>query len=294
MENQIQIPTVEEIKFAGSTAKVNLETLSNTTTHLQVSGQLPKSRPIHHFQFVDWIRDEFSVITGKDTVVEQITITKSHSRRIRMSVDEVINPNDPCPIKALNVERLVTRIYLPETDILGADELTPAIAVGYNEKGLEVAYGTNVWACANMNIFGSRHLKTYGEGKVPFEVLRDGLISMMNQWDTNFSRDKAAIRMLQETEISIDKVHQMTGKLFENAVEFNNRQRDKRIFTTGQCIRLQEELLKKYHSGNAITAWDFTQAGTENLKPDSVDLTVLLPAVKGFNDFVLNENNLTY
>jgi hypothetical protein len=298
MENQTTIQTVSHVDFNGATAKLNLETLSKSATHLQVSGMLPASRPVHHFQLLEWLQKEMAEITGEETTVEPIYISARHSARIRTDINEVINPKDPCPIEKLNIQRLVTRIGINHSTSLGNDDLNPAVSVGYNERGIEIAYGANVWACSNMNIFGENKYATYGKDKVTFEVLRTVVLNMLKDWKGKFNRDVAVIDAMQNQRISLRKSQQWVGELLEEAIkctsQFGTASDRKHIINTYQINNLQKELLCKESVDETISVWDFCQAGTEHLKAEGNDLVSLYPAIQSFNNWVLDKASIQY
>jgi hypothetical protein len=292
MKNQAELETVSEVLFAPrvSTIEINIETLSQSATHLMVGGNLPTSRPIHHYQFVTWLQQEFEDAMGSEAIVEPIHVSARHAKRIRISPDEIILPKDPCPIERLNIDRLVTRIYSPNKTNLNGEDVCPSLAVSYNDRGIEVAYGANVWVCANMNIFGGKRWSTYGTNKVSFEDLKTLLQAEMQRWSDSFNQDCEIITGLQGKVIELEDQRQSVAQLFEVAVQNNLRKKKDWILNISQTVKLQEELIKKRENFNRdLTWWDFTQAGTENLKPDRQDMISLYPTIENFNQWVVNE-----
>jgi hypothetical protein len=307
MENQVAINTMDTILFDNNTVNINLDTLKRSATHFQAMGMLPNSRPVHHFELIEWLQSEMQDITGHAASIEPITISARHSRRIRIDINETINPKDPCPIERLNIQRLVTRIGLDVDADVNGEKLNPAIAIGYNDKGIELAMGTNIFVCSNMNIFGSNKYSTYGADKIQFEALKEIIKAMFKNWKDTFERDCIAIEKMQNTTLPQHKAMNMLGELYYESMKYTLTKSEiaklekpivkRSILNNAQCNRLSEELITKFdqaHLDGMISYWDFCQAGTENLKPTSNDLVSLYPAVQNFNAFVLEKAEIEY
>lgn len=287
VRTQNNIATVNELLFDKPTAAINLDTLRNSATHLLVGGSMPSTRPVQHYDFLTWIHQLYEDTLGKEMLMSPIHISGRHSKRIRTSPSEIINPKDPCPIERLNINRLVTSIFDNDKTIVGGEEFVPSIAVSYTEKGIEVAMGTKAWACANMNIFGAKRWATYGSNKVSFEDLKTLIKANLQESTNSFEQDLHTIEKLQQKTCFIDMQRQHTAELFEIAVDNNYRKKKDAVLNITQTVKLTEEiLLKRVKLERELTYWDFTQAGTEHLKGDSQDMVSLLPTIQAFNSYV--------
>ncbi len=291
MQNQINIPTTDEVLFGKTpTLPINLEVLSQTLSARGLTGVMPRNRPMEHHSFLTFLSQEFEDKLGENVVMEPIIISKTHANTIT-EPGEYIRKDEPIPLNKLLVNRLVTKIYSPNKIEIDGEEFCPAFAVSYNEKGIEVAYGTNVWACANLNIFGKTRWSTYGTNKISYDDMISLVKAQINQYKERFDKDIEIISKLKESECPIDKQRESVAKLFEIAVQANRGRNKDFILSTGDCIDLQHELLKRRNEGKANTWWDFTQAGTENLKAVSIDMIRLHPTIELFNEWVCEENN---
>jgi hypothetical protein len=295
MNNQANLPTVSELLFdKRPTAAINIETLSKSATHLTVSGNLPATRPVHHYQFLTWMQQEMEDRLGDEVIIEPINISSRHANRIRISPDEVIDRTLPCPIERLNIQRLVTRIILPKQIEMGGDKFNPSFAISYTDKGIEISYGTNVFACANMNIFGSSRWSTYGSARLNFEDFKTLIKAKMDTWHDAFDVNLHLIEQLQNKPMTLVRQRQEVSKIFESAVTANLAKKKDNILNITQTVKLQEEILAKRIGlqSDSMTWWDFTQAGTEHLKSDRQDMVSLFPTIQNFNNHVINEADL--
>jgi hypothetical protein len=294
--NQNEIPTQSEILFKPkqTTAQINIETLSNSATHMTVSGNLPPSRPIHHYQFLEWMQQEFEDSFGEEVILDPIYISARHAARIKFSPEEIINPKEPCPIERLNIQRLVTRMRVEQFTTIGGDKFNPAFGISYTDKGIEVVFGTNVWACQNMNIFGTDRWSTYGSNKLHFEDFKTLVKDKLRTWGDSYERNLDTILKLQSTDMPLDVQRKQVAMLFESAVQNNYAKKKDYILNITQTVKLQEEILAKRIGlqTEQLSWWDFTQAGTENLKPDRQDMVSLYPTVQNFNNYVIEQCEL--
>lgn len=299
MKSINSVPTVSELLFDKSTAEINLETLKNSVQTKGTYGEMPASRPVQHFEFLNEIVDRFGNRMG-DIIQEPIYVAKSSSKRIRLPHQEEIAAKEPCPINRFVFERIATRL---STNVKITDEndggYSPAIGISYNDRGISVCMGVNVWVCSNMSIFGGKLWSTYGQGKVSYDDLINIIDSRINTWEQSFEEDMERINRLKEHTISIETQHEWTAQIFETAIRANAKafREDKDlILNVSQTSRLTEELCmirdkKELATGSTdLTAWNFVNAGTENMKPtgdNPQDLVSMYPTLEKFNSHVL-------
>lgn len=295
MKNQAELETQTAILFNDKemAMPINLETLTNSAIKYVVGGTLPPSRPINHYDFIQWIQQELEDVVQDDVIIEPIYISKRHTNQIQVGRDnQTFRKHEPCPIELLNIDRLVTRVHSKTVTNLRGQEFNPSFAISYNDRGIEIAYGTNVMACSNMNIFGDSKWSTYGSNKVNFETIKTLIRAQMSIYKESFAEDLRTIEFLMDKECNIDDSRKAVAKLFEIAVETNVLRRKDNILNISQCVKLQEELIKKFNTAenNNISWWDFTQAGTEHLKPNTQDMVTLYPTISSFNNWVVNNS----
>jgi len=292
MKNQAEINTVSGLSFTEN-SQINLTTLSNSAIDQLATGGFKPSRPIEHHAFIKWVNHQLEKQFGS-TIIEPISISKNHARRINFKG----KPEDLCPINQVLITRLVTRIFVPNRSLSVANEsLIPAIAISYSDQGIDVAFGSNVFACSNMNIFGSTFFSTYGHNKMNFENLKTMIKSKIMLLDEINNDNSVIVHNLNDITLNEERVRITLNKLFETAVIANmNRSTQESILNVTQVIRMQEEVLKrrviKQVNDQPFTAWDLTQAGTEHLKPLSNDMLTLYPTITKFNKFINQEFNV--
>lgn len=291
IRNQAELETINTVDFKNKTSiSLNLESLSNSATNFMATGGLPASRPVHHYQFIQWLRDVIQDNTRQEVEIEPIHASLRHTKRIRFSADEIINIKEPCPIDRLNIERVVTKLnvkgYAHEVN---QDVINYSVAVSYTEKGIMIATGANVFHCSNMNIFGENIFATYGSNKFSFEDLKRVITTDALQFASKLDEDHRTISKLASTYLSPEKEAEIVHEIFNLAVNQNLKRKGNNILNLSQTVKMQEELIKKRDEKETLTYWDLMQSGTEHLKGDRQDILNLIPTIKTFNHFVLNK-----
>lgn len=288
MELNSNIPVLNEVDFTQKGAlKFNFETLKNTANEQLARGGMPPSRPVEHWQFFNYAKQLMEDATSQSVDMSPIYITPNHAKRVMWKGAK----NEPVPVQHLLVTRAVVLLRSHIETEVAAEKISPTIAISYNERGLEVAFGENVWACTNMNIFGGSRFATYGANKRDYNHIKDLLKEYTTTTVERHTRNVELISKLNEVELDVPRQRELQAMLFEKAVEFNGKTGD--VLNITQNVRMTEEILKrrlkKENTESNFTAWDFTQAGTEHLKPTANDLVSLYPTIDYLNNFVVEE-----
>lgn len=267
---------------------MSLDTLKRTASYEMANGSLPKNRPIEHHELLSRIVDAGAKMSDTTVEVEPIWATEKQSLRVMWSGDK-----SDCPVENYLVQRLVTKINFKHN----SDEtMNSSIGVAYHEKGITLAYGTNVWVCSNLMIAGSNVIHTFGRDKVPFEKASD----LLNGWFQNFNqmRDDSygVIERMKSKEIGEDAKNLIFGKLIENAVLHNLDTKHEAPLNISQV----NELIRASHSeeymlavGEPTTVWDLSQWGTSFLKANQgCDMTKVMDHSIDYNNFLVKEFGL--
>ena len=273
-ENQIDFTKTGALKF-------NFQTLKNTASEELANGGLPKNRPVPHHKFFLWAKQLLEDSTNQKVDMSPIYITPAHTKRVMWNGEK----GAPVDVNHVLVKRAVVLLKSDIVSDVAGESISPTVAISYNESGIQIAFGENVYACSNMNIWGDNHLQTYGENKVSFESLESNVSDYMKNTVSRHQYNVGIITRLSEFEMDVKMQRNLQAELWERAVEFGGKRGD--VLNITQNTRMVEEVIKRrIAAGNSFTAWDFTQAGTENLKPTRNDLVSLYPTIRNFNNFV--------
>ena len=275
------------LTFEKGLTVVDRATLTKSASYELAKGVLPLSRPIPHHQLLTNIIDMASTIPNVKIEEENIYATEGQSMRVMWP-----GKKEECPVENYLIQRLTTRIQLKfpsDTD------MNMAIGVSYNEKGITMAMGPNVWACANQNVFGDNIMHTFGGNrKMPF----DKMMEVYGAWIANFqdirANDYALIESMKQREINENGIQLLYGKLIDAAVQQNmNSKVAAPLNQTQVADFIRASHSEEYATTDRVaTVWDLQQRATSILKPRNTDLITIYDSNNNFNKFLLNEFQL--
>ena len=296
------IKNVNDVEYKGAVSfqkpveQFNMAMLKESANQQLARGGMPSYRPVMHHEFFTYISQHIEDKIG-DVTMSPIYVSGRHTTRVNFDG----TAKDACPLSKLLIERCVVSITgnISTTLTLGESngdgiiptKLSPSVAISYNDKGISVAFGTKVWACSNMCIFGERSISTYGNRKVSFDDLRDLVITYINQIETNFAKDVEKIKALSKIELDITKQKILESEILEHALEQNIKNSKKELILniTQSNAMTREVLIKRKKKPELLTGWDMFQAGTENLKEDNMDMIIAHETLERFGNYMLDK-----
>lgn len=276
------------LTFDKGVAELDLDTLKRTAKYELAKGALPTARPVEHGALLDALTHIASLVPGISLELDKIYAAESMAMRVMYQGDK-----NACPIENYLLQRLTARIDLSHSS---DTDFNMAIGVAYNEKGISLAFGTNVRVCSNQNIFGENIMHTFGgDRKVPF----DKMIEVFGKWMLEFNKyrdnDYELIEKMKRTEIEGNAKQILYGKLIDKAVVQNMDSKVKaplNITQVADFIRTSYSPEYKVADDKLATVWDMQQMGTAILKPKTTDMVSLLESQNNFSNFIVNEFNL--
>lgn len=308
------------ISFDEGYAILTLEELSKTIRLELATGGLPKNRPIEHFQLIAGIqakikdavnqsivevvapREESSLVpddtpdsnqqihpAAEYTVeIEPIYINEKYAKRMLWQGEK-----NQCPIEKYLIERVVTRIIIKDDR---NDKLDQAIAISYTEQGISVAIGVNVRTCANMNIFGSNIVSTYGPNRMPYDKLWEHICLWAQNLFSIWKSDIEVIERLQTIQMDRKITDELIGRLIRKAVLQNKGEKMNSPMNVTQVCRLieQGQQILTQEDFTDFTAWTFLNYMTSVLKPDTADMGTLWQSNFLVNQFITDAFGIPY
>ena len=261
--------------------EINRETLRSTARYELAKGGLRAVAPVEHFMLLDKIEEMVYKHTGITPVQEPITIEQNQSLRLMWN-----GAKDQCPTQNYLIQRATTKLNINHPS---DTEHNMTVGVSYSEKGIQVAFGTNVRVCSNLSVFGENVFSTWGDkaARVPF----DKGMELLEKWVGNYAelrdRNGNIIKRLKEIEVAPERVEQLFGKLIRNAVMWNAGQ--KQYDTPFNVTQVHRMIEQGYANPTATTAWDITNWGTEVNKPRTAYSPELIQRSNQWNNYILNE-----
>lgn len=291
MELATQPQPARILNFVDKHIAINLPTLKATARYENAKGGLPSVRPVEHHELLDTVKGMFTDIVGLqeyNLVEHEIFAYEGTALRLNWP-----KGNDPttCPTENYLIGRILTKFSFPSIE--GKDnEQDQSIAIGYHEKGIDIAFGPNVRVCSNMNIFGGKLISTYG-GKqaTPFDKMIEVLKSWFYEFKQHELNDYLTIQQLKETTLDYPQIVNLIGNAYINARAKNKGLIKNDWMNEATVGKMTDYIYSK--RDEVKTAWDLTQIGTNLLKPGGNDLMTMLKVNRNWNDFVVETINFS-
>lgn len=277
-----------DLNFVNGVQTLELEQLKKTVTTVDIGGHMPSTRPVNHFDMIEQVMNIFDK-TPFGAKIDKITAVSGTKEKYAKRIPKLQAIHGDYNVEAVMLDRLVVSILF---DNLKGKTTGSAIALSYTDKGIQVSYGQNVWACDNMCIFGQNMLTTFGNNKTSYE----NILQIMNGWagklQAKHDFDINILSQMRETEVSPEAVINMIGKLSINANAFNIGKDVFAPLNVSQVNELARSAYKEVFESDRIApanVFELYNLGTEMLKPDRVDTPVLLTSVRDFGQFIMDE-----
>lgn len=270
------------LKFKNNIAELDLPTLEKTVKYEMAKGGLPRNRPIEHYKLITRLKDNIQDNTKLEAKIDTIYTSERQAKQI------MFDGEGECPIENYLLERVVTKL-LVEDKVKG---YKAAVGLSYTDRGIQVAFGTHVNVCSNLMVWGDNFMSTFGSNKVPFDIMMDAFDDWMKRFQEKREQDHVIIKALQKRNVKENELFEVLGRLIHSA-ERGNSTKDDGSLNVSQTLRLidnyEKERQAKIDRGNEkITAWDITNWGTNNLKPqiDGGDLTSIYNTTHKFSNVI--------
>ena len=286
MENVILFEKDEKTK------EVSLDLLKQTASLADpYTGKLPSSRPIEHWQFIEEIQEQVDK-KNLSFAIEPIYIGKGESKKIKQ-----LDPENKGIPGSYLFQPVVTKLNITTPDYV-RENYSTSIAIGYTEKGVQVAFGTNVHVCSNMCIFGGRLSVTYGNNKMPFDKLMELVQKHMNELPSIAESDFGILNQYEQLPVNDRDIIETIGEMQINAVQGAYFGGDAPLnigqvshFTKG-IIGAHPNLLDLGGEERLMSLYDFYNMGTEILHPKRSEVSTVWPGVAHWGDYLNNRFNI--
>lgn len=268
---------------------ISLQTLEQTQTLLEYDGRLPASQPIKHYDFIKTIQDIVS--KEHDIVQKPIWVTNAAAKRI-----PILDPENIGIPQSWLFQRLVTRINI-QGDHFSDEDTNMNIAIGFTDKGIQVAFGQNVRICSNQCIFGGRYMSTYGNNKIPYDKMLEVIREYTHSLPAIRKEDTSILNDFKGTFVYGTQIKELIGDMHLRAVKaaYFNDQKHISPMNIGQVsafsktIGLRSADLYNSDSQNVcLNLYDLYNDGTQLFKPDTSEITSLWEDVNNWGEYINN------
>ena len=270
---------MNKLDFKGNVATLDLPTLDRTVKYEMAKGGLPRNRPIEHFKLIRDIQSNIKGNTKLDSTIDTIYTSERQAMRVMYEGDP-----ETCPVENYLLQRIATKLLINDE----SNGFRGAVGISYTDRGIQLAFGTHVSVCSNMMIWGQNFMSTYGANKVGFNVMMDAFDDWMKRFDEKRNQDMSIIKALKKRKVKENELFEVLGRLIHGAERGNNSNSDGSSLNVSQTLRLIDNYEKERQGKDTITAWDITNWGTNNLKPDQDggDLTSIYNTTHKFSNVI--------
>lgn len=275
---------MKTLEFNGNVCSMDLDTLGRTSKFDEIHG-LTDKRPVQH---VDFIRSLQTLCEENQILCDLSPIHASKKQALLVNWNR--EQHGIPPVENFLIQRLITQLNLihPEDT-----DKRVNIALCYNEKGIECAFGTRIDICANQNIFGGHRMRTYGNDRMSYDEMMQKLQDWLINYEDMRAENYEKINRMMQTELRTDQTRQIIGDLIYLAVTDNmpGKSVNAPLNQVQVSNLIQASHLPMYQKkgGEPVTVWDVTQWGTHGLKAENnMDLLTLQETQQGFNTFMLD------
>lgn len=207
-------------------------------------------------------------VPNEKVVFESIFIDKAGLKVIEPETKQVIKVTDEellnCNPEALIITKGIAKISVEGLN----DKFRPSIAVIFDDKGIQLAYGTMVNVCTNYTIFGAeRRFSTYGKGKnrrYSVEDLLQQMKSLFPKTEQLLAQDLDLIEKLKQEKLTRNQWNSFVDGLYCQSHYVNRMRLTRRIREVPENIKalpitantLAAVCAESYAPSHEVYEWD--------------------------------------
>ncbi len=234
---------------------------------------------------------------------KEIYVQNNSSKAYLTDEDKAAGYNQKvAPINRWRFDKIISTIQLPAV-VEGSEEgianaRNAAIGLTLNKEGLSVAFGMNVWACANFNVLGGTILRSYiagGREATPWELMEHKLKIWIADINQIWSVQNEIMHTMKSFEIPSNDgiVEEIIGNLYIGAIKQAYFKGDEVPFNTYELSDfVQETLRQKKEQDQLANVWDLYNWGTSIMKPGRVDIGEISNSSNMWSDYLIDEFDL--
>ncbi len=272
-------------------ATISKEQIDGTLEMLNSRREPLANRPVQIGEFIDVVNELFD----KNNLIanlEEMEVNKKFCRIVapkevgRLSKEMIIEAG------YWLIEKMILKFVMPNHSEKG---YAACMAVSFNDKGIQVAWGTNVASCNNLCVWGENTMSTY-QNKYNQKTAWDHILLRLEKWmsevEQKFDFDRKVIQYIMNTRFDNtegEMVRKIIGDLMMRAVESTYIDtRAERIFSINDMSRFTQHVLENPEKlSKNPTVWDLYNYGTNILNPAKTDPTVMIDVNRNWGKYVM-------
>lgn len=298
--NEVQAANMDagqapEIAMFGFQAEDTVKTIGLTDLEKSIRvegkfGKLLQTRPIQSWELMTMIMTLFAEHNINYTQ-DVIYVQKKNSHIMINEIERQLKySKESCPVNRWLFDKILTKWTVP---FVGETLDKVGIAMGFNENGIELAFGTHVHVCSNFNILGGNVMRTYTHNGKPgdqFELIKMKLKEWMQGWTQLVHVETTVMNemknfVIKDREIILNTI----GKLYVRAINQAYGTKNSAPFDTHGMSQIVQNYVNLKNPVIIENAWDLYNWGTNIMKPGTVDLAEINNNSEMFANFVLED-----
>lgn len=286
IETTETVKTVEQSPINGNIKTKKMDFRKNKVqlvTLDEIDASVQEQIPIHGVTNLQFIKKVLCKVDELDYGYQNMQIyAAQNGDKVRPGVHGIKNLVSTYGENAIGTymfNRLLGKIDLTKYD---NKETCATIAFNFHQRGLEIAFGTNVKICQNLSILGGEHIRNYGRKskQMPsfirmLEVLGDWLIES----NEKIERNQKIITKMQDIILSERDMKEFIGDLRLRAVAKEKFQDIIDVpLNKSQLSKFEYDYLKhtRKEQTEEISLWEVYNFITSQHKPDGTDAPLIL------------------
>jgi hypothetical protein len=271
-----------------SVAELPYEMLKQSKMILNPKGEPLKSRPVQSWDLICDVEENIRK-SGLKYEMAPIYVQKSGSHQVVTREEKGMFTESNTPIDRWLFDKLITEIKLP--DFSNVDG-TSTIAISFNDRGIQIAWGFNVRICSNLSIFsGNNSIRTYGDDKRNYSDVLLNLNNYLSKAEELARMDMRIMDRMKEIKLSGKKaLNEVIGTLYRSAVRQSyvdsKEQAPFNITTMSKLTQNIENNYQKLREDSSV--WNLYNFGTDMIKPANVDITNIVDNNRSWGEFMVN------
>jgi hypothetical protein len=191
-------------KVENGSATIQPELLKEIAEERDFKNKLPKGFPKESYAVYEDVMDIISKPAGLKLENKGIIVPEKSIR--------IFGRHDG--MAPIENHRLVSHIGTIYMKGKGDKKMSMAVAIACKERGITIAFGTNVWVCTNQCIFGDRIMYTHGAGAIAYDKMMNVLSDYMTHFEEIKETEQTVIKSMMEIDLDYDGVRKIIGELY--------------------------------------------------------------------------------
>ena len=246
-------------------AEIDYSVLKDVAYESDYRSRLPKSFPVEAHELYDNVLDIVSSKKGVTVKPDKIIVPERAIKLFGRYGTEITPLGNHRLLQHVGAIKLITKE--DKTNSLG-------VAISCSERGIQIAFGTRVWACENQCVFGEKYMSSFGPDSVPYDKMLEVLGQYMNRFEEIHEQESKVIAAMNEIDIDYKEFRTIIGDMYCHARN-NLGTSTNSMLGVNEIGKVYDGLVAHITEGQPsvmdenfkVNLWDFYNQTTEVMNP---------------------------